>query len=114
MSDPRPTIRITADESRVADEVIAALAERDKALHHKRGKLWSATHSGDGWSIAEVAPANLRERITRHVRLVQIDSNATAVRVHPPKWLVPAIMARESWLELPHLDTLDRSDGRRG
>lgn len=98
--DDRDDVLIGADEHRVTGEVIASLARRAD-IYQRGGELvgirTDATPTTKGVTWSEGAPrirplsrANLREEITRHVRLVDDDGNEK----HPPEWLVRQIHER--------------------
>jgi hypothetical protein len=110
---PSRAIVLGTDEHRVVNEVVEALVS-DSELYQRGNKICrivieeAATEDGDvarsaGASrIALVAPAYLRERITQHAALKRRGEKGIEP-AHPPIWLVPEIMARESWPGLRNL-----------
>lgn len=99
-------IRLGTDEHRVVEETIEALAA-DPALF-KRGLLLVRVLRGEdrkddvkraagSATIAGVPAANLRERMTRHVRFLRKDEKGNWNPAHPPSWLVGAVDARGEW-----------------
>lgn len=107
-----PSICLDVDEHRVTDEVIVAL-EADPEMYHRGNVLVRVLRDqGHGTSIhgdesqptiADVAPATLRERITKHASLLRQDKNGNWKPSHPPDWLVGQVAARGWWPGLRHL-----------
>jgi hypothetical protein len=79
--DPRPVVYLSTNEYEVRDKVIAVLAERDADLYQRAGALVRVSRDVEPGQhmkpsgaprITSVPLADLRARITKHVRLVQL------------------------------------------
>lgn len=90
------TIYTGADEHRVNDEAVAALA-LCHGIYQRGGELVRVVeHLDDGKLTPKVEPIptpSLRETLSRLCDF----RNATNVRVHPPDWCVSAVANRGNW-----------------
>lgn len=97
-------IEIGPDEYRVVREALAALALEPDIFY--RGGLLVRTIRADpaGLGLAEgpltIAPlpgANLRERLTARCEFLKANRAGELHPVHPPPWLIEALLARGEW-----------------
>jgi hypothetical protein len=109
--DPRPEVLLSTEEHEVVSEVAAALAELDAGLYQRGGLLAQVVRDprpahgplrslSAGPRITTVPPANLRTRITRHVRLFAYHETKEGPEprpAHPPPWLVDGVHAAGRW-----------------
>lgn len=110
--DGRPEIVLGTDEHRVIDQTVAALSA-DDSIYVRGGKLSTIIHGGidtDGIARPETAARivaieapTLRERITRHVRLLKMNEKEDLVPAHPPQWLTMGVSCRGYWPGLRNL-----------
>jgi hypothetical protein len=103
---PSAEIEVGPDESRVVDEAIATLAplggiyQRGRALCHvvegtepPRG----IARQKDSPRIAQIPFARLRERLADAAVWYRPAGESERERIHPPDWVVKAIVARGRW-----------------
>jgi primase-polymerase (primpol)-like protein len=116
-TDGQPTIFIGADELRVNDDAIAALASEEDV--YQRGGILVQVIETDPPTdspavvrrpvgvptIRELPAPTLRERLTRCARWVTRRGGTTAP-AHPPGWCVNAVGARKQWPNIRHLDAV--------
>jgi hypothetical protein len=98
-------IVIGTDEHRVIDQATRALGD-DPDLYQRGGQLVRVIQvaagsadapDGKRLTIALIPPANLRDRLTRHVAFFGLDKNDELVPKHPPEWAFAGIAARGAW-----------------
>ena len=108
----RPQIEITTEEHSVNDQAIAALAA-DPDLYQRGHMLVRVLREGPrpddmdtgrdpgGLTIVPIHAATLRERLTQYACWVKKtkrpDGEEVYWPVHPPDWVVPAVLNRGSW-----------------
>jgi hypothetical protein len=124
----RERVVLGADEHRVEDETIRALAARDSTLFQRGGKLVRVVRDSRPQKarllrrparspqIGLVPLPNLRTRLTRVVEFVRVDGQGAYQPQHPPDWLVKAIDAAADWPGVRHLEAVTetpvlRADG---
>ncbi len=102
-----PTIIITTEEMRIADEAIASLAAKGGV--YRRGQMLVELAGDDTGRkvIRPIVKARLRELLADSVRwriLRKRGEEYVECDAPPPTWCVDAILARPEWPELPKLD----------
>ena len=110
----RPRVVLGTDEYRVADEVIARLAEAPNL--YRRGDRLVRVEDNGGARVSVLVPPNLRELITLATDLVQVGPDGSLSPAHPPDWLVSAIFSRREWSGVSDLRAIScepflRADG---
>lgn len=105
--DPKAvTVYLGADEKRVNDEAIKALAKAGD-IYQRAGELVRVVDQlDDGRLSPKIEPlptASLREKLSEIVEFV---NTGTAGRVHPPEWCVNAVSKRGKWENLNRLQSL--------
>lgn len=114
-----PCIEVAEDEARVADEALAELAYEagpqasgasllfvrgTQLVHIVPGGRTSAgfSHVAEAPQIGALTSANLRELLTKHMKFVSPtgDTGQPPRELHPPRWLIAALMERGHWSEL--------------
>jgi hypothetical protein len=99
------TIYTGADEHRVNDEAVAALAVA-QGIYQRAGELCRVVEQlDDGRLTPKVEPipdASLREMLSQLCDF----RNAQNLRIHPPDWCVRAVASRSNWRGVPRLVSL--------
>lgn len=118
----RPVIIIDADEPRVIDEAMQAIAGR---AYQRGGQLVQAVRDElpkDGISraagsviVKPMTPANVREALGRAATIAKAGKDGP-IRIHPPAWLVSGLHSRCHWSHIKQLVGVSespvlRSDG---
>jgi putative DNA primase/helicase len=123
--DDRPAIEITTEEWLVRDQAIAALAEEPRIFFRGDALVQvlrpdddedelpggvKLRHASGAPRIVPLSDANLRCILTQRTRLIRWskDKNGEpiAVDVHPPEWLVKAILGKLYWCGIRELITV--------
>jgi len=101
--DERIEIVLGADEIRVNDVALAALAA-EPSIYARGNRLVRVVRPRDGGApvIQELPASSLRELLTRRVRFMREVKDAL-VPAHPPEWCVAALVARAELHDLRHL-----------
>jgi hypothetical protein len=119
--DPRPEVVVTTDEFEVNAAAIAALAPVGN-LYARGGMLVRVVRTGAGPErrtavrrpadspvVRPVAPATLRELLTRAARFVQIRGTGEKqekVPAHPPGWCVAGVHEAGRWPRVKPLEAV--------
>lgn len=110
-ADGTPAVVLGTDEYRCVIQTINAMAA-DPTIYHRGGCLVRVDRNGDGARIGLLPRASLRERITKHTRIVVnklVKKEWEQVPAHPPNWLVEAIEARGDWPGLRPINSISDS-----
>jgi hypothetical protein len=104
--DRRPLVLLDHEEHAHVEAAVRALAAADRGLYQRGGMLVRVTRPvrPEGSPSADAArqrverlpPADLRTRLTRHVRF-QERKDGQLVESHPPRWLVEGVEALGTW-----------------
>jgi hypothetical protein len=104
-----PVVLVATDELRVNNEVETALAA-EPDLYSRGQRLVRLVrqrvgHARGHATIVDVAPATLREIITRNVALLR-PVGKRLVPSHPPAWMVNALHTRGQWKSIRELTAI--------
>ena len=106
-SDPVP-ILVTTREHEVNDQARLALVARTTHLFTRCGVLVEVVSSavasaGDAPVVHPVTEPRMRELLSRHCAFQAAQSPSGPRPLHPPRWVVRALLGRGGWPELPAL-----------
>ena len=113
----RVELRLSTRENEVADQALAALAEREPNLFRRGGALVQVVAEQDAGrpphrppeppAARAVLEPRMRELLATHCLFLKAREVRGAVEwrpAHPPQWLARALLGRHAWSGLPRLE----------
>jgi hypothetical protein len=111
----KPVIIVTTEESHVVDAALAALATSDQ-VYQRGGFLVQVVTDAEpppgivrpknAPRIATIRNPRLRELLSQTADFVTVGSKGPPKSVHPPDWVVSAIVARASWPSIRRIEAV--------